>query len=95
MLARKVRPARSEKLDLRLTPQAKQTLVAAAASAHRSVSEFVLEGALKHAEETLADRRTFLLADAEWEEFVALLDAPPRVIPELSELLARPAPWED
>jgi uncharacterized protein (DUF1778 family) len=94
MLARKARPARSEKLDLRLSPQAKRTLVAAAASANRSVSEFVLEGALRHAEETLADRRTFLLEDAVWDSFVALLDAPPRVIPELAELLARPAPWD-
>ena len=34
---------RSEKLDLRLTPETKQTLHAAAASQSRSLSEFVLE----------------------------------------------------
>src|SRR5450755_2060301 len=50
---------RSEKLDLRLTPQAKRTLNTAASAAGRSVSEFVLESALARAEETLADRRHF------------------------------------
>ena len=45
---------RSEKLDLRLTPEAKRTLFAAAEAARRSVSEFVLESALTRAEETLA-----------------------------------------
>src|SRR5712692_4380053 len=35
---------RSEKLDLRLTPEAKRVLNAAAQASRRSVSEFVLEG---------------------------------------------------
>lgn len=89
------RTARTEKLDLRLSPQAKRTLVAAAASAHRSVSDFVLESALRQAEETLADRRSFLLTEAQWNEFVTLLDAPPRAIPQLAELFARPSPWDE
>jgi uncharacterized protein (DUF1778 family) len=95
MTAHRARAARTEKLDLRLSPQAKRTLVAAAASAHRSVSDFVLESALRQAEETLADRRSFLLTEAQWTEFVARLDAPPRVIPELAELFARPSPWDE
>jgi len=37
---------RSEKLDLRLTPEAKRVLNAAAQASRRSVSEFVLESAL-------------------------------------------------
>jgi len=44
------RTTRSEKLDLRLTRQAKRTLQAAAAVSHRSVSEFVLESALARAD---------------------------------------------
>ena len=40
---------RSEKLDLRLTPGAKQTLQREAAASQRSVSDFVLESALAHA----------------------------------------------
>ena len=55
------RTNRTEKLDLRLTKSAKQTLQAAATAAHKSVSEFVLETALSEAEERLADRRIFTL----------------------------------
>ena len=67
---------RSEKLDLRLTPEAKQTLQRAAAVAKRSVTDFVLESALASAAETLADRQSFQLEPEQWEAFVAALDAP-------------------
>ena len=50
---------RSEKLDLRLTPEAKRALQSAAAASQRSVSEFVLESALQRAAETLPDRQRF------------------------------------
>ena len=66
---------RSEKLDLRLTPGAKQTLQRAAATAQRSVTDFVLESALGSAAETLADRQSFRLDVEQWEAFVAALDA--------------------
>ena len=84
------RTRRSEKLDLRLTVNAKRTLRAAAAASHRSVSEFVLESALERADEALADRRTFGLNAAQWKAFVAALDAPPRSRPRLERLLEEP-----
>ena len=88
------RTARTEKLDLRLTPEAKRRLFAAAEVSQRSVSEFVLQSALERAEETLADRRVFWLDAEQWPAFQAALDAPPKVIPELKRLLERKAPWE-
>jgi uncharacterized protein (DUF1778 family) len=84
------RATRSEKLDLRLTRQAKRTLQAAAATSRRSVSEFVLESALARADEALADRRIFSLNDAQWKAFLAALDAPPRPLPRLERLLKEP-----
>ena len=84
------RPTRSEKLDLRLTSDAKRALQAAAAAAHRSVSDFVLESALARADETLADRRIFGLNDAQWKAFMTALDAPPRPLPRLERLLKEP-----
>ena len=48
-------PARTEKLDLRLTPQAKEKLFAAAKAQERTVSDFVLQSALDRADEALAD----------------------------------------
>jgi len=81
---------RSEKLDLRLTPDAKRALQAAAAVAHRSVSDFVLESALARADEALADRQTFGLNAAQWKTFMAALDAPQRQLPRLERLLKEP-----
>jgi len=84
------RTTRSEKLDLRLTRNAKRALQAAAAASHRSVSKFVLESALARADEALADRRTFGLNAAQWKAFIAALDAPPRPLPRLEGLLKEP-----
>ena len=81
---------RSEKLDLRLTRQAKLVLKAAAAASRRSVSEFVVESALARADEALADRRSFGLNAAQWKAFLAALGAPPRPLPRLERLLKEP-----
>ncbi len=81
---------RSEKLDLRLTRNAKTALQAAAAASNRSVSEFVLESALARADEALADRRLFTLNATQWKAFLAALDAPPHSLPRLRRLLKEP-----
>ena len=85
-----LRATRTEKLDLRLTRQAKLALQAAAAASRRSVSEFVLESALARADEELADRRSFGLNATQWKAFQAALDAPPRPLPRLERLLKEP-----
>jgi uncharacterized protein (DUF1778 family) len=84
------RTTRSEKLDLRLTPQAKRTLAAAAAAERRSISDYVLESALGRAEETLADRRSFGLDAERWQAFMKVLDAPVRDMACMSKLLREP-----
>lgn len=81
------RANRTEKLDLRLSSSAKQTLRAAAKAGRKSVSAFVLDTALSEAEERLADRRIFPLDAERWEAFVAALDAPPGDLPRLRRLL--------
>lgn len=86
---------RSEKLDLRLTPAAKQILHRAAAAAQRSVSDFVLQSALDRADESLSDRRQFGLDDEQWTAFLAALDAPPRQHPRLKILLSEPSIFEN
>ena len=88
------RSNRTEKLDLRLSKAAKQTLQAAATAARKTVSEFVLETALSEAEERLADRRIFILDAKKWDEFVAALDAPPRPNQRLKRLFREPSVFE-
>ena len=89
-----IRATRSEKLDLRLTPAAKEMLNNAALAARRSVSDFVLESALARAEETLSDRQHFGLDAENWEAFLAALDAPPRRHARLERLFAEPSVFE-
>ena len=89
-----VSATRSEKLDLRLTPDAKRMLSAAARAARRSVSDFVLESALARAQETLPDRQHFGLDAARWEAFLAALDAPARPLPRLRRLLSERSVFE-
>jgi uncharacterized protein (DUF1778 family) len=88
------RSARTEKLDLRLSQSAKQTLREAATAAHRSISDFVLESALARADETLADRRHFGLDSARWRAFMAALEAPVRPLPRAQRLLDEPSVFE-
>jgi uncharacterized protein (DUF1778 family) len=87
-------PTRSEKLDLRLTPEAKRVLSAAARAARRSVSDFVLESALARAQEALPDRQHFGLNAAAWEALLAALDVPTRPLPRLKRLLTEPSVFE-
>jgi len=75
--------------------QAEDELVRAASeSAQVSVTGFVRAAALHEAERVLTDRRSFALKDADWEEFVRLLDRPISIPPGLRELYSRPSVFE-
>ena len=86
--------ARTEKLDIRLTPSSKSVLQTAALVSKQSVSEFVLDSALSRAEETLPDRQHFGLNAERWAEFQAALEAPVRPLPRLTTLLREPGVFE-
>jgi uncharacterized protein (DUF1778 family) len=88
------RSIRTAKLDLRLSPEAKEKLQAAARVSQRSVSEFVLESALVRAEETLTDRTRFGLDADQWKAFLAALDTLPRDLPRLKRLFQEPGVFE-
>jgi uncharacterized protein (DUF1778 family) len=85
------RTNRTEKLDLRLTPNAKQALQTAAQATHKTLSDFVLESALARADSVLADRLIFRLDTQRWNAFMAALEAPPKPRPRLARLLSEPS----
>ena len=85
---------RTTKLDLRLSPEAKQTLIAAAEAAHCSVSQFVLTSALERAAETLTERQRFELNAEQWEKFMTALDTPPQAVPQIQKLFRKPSPFD-
>jgi uncharacterized protein (DUF1778 family) len=86
--------AKSERVDIRVTPTAKRTLQQAAAVSNKTVSEFMLDSALSAAFDTLADRRVFQLDEAQWAAFMEALDKPPEDNPRLRQLLQTKPPWE-
>ena len=86
---------RSDRLQLRVTPQQREVIESAAASQQETITDYVVRHAVSAAKEDLADRRYFTVDDAAWKEFNALLERPPVYKPRLSKLLAQPAPWRD
>jgi uncharacterized protein (DUF1778 family) len=86
---------RSDRLQLRVTPQQREIIESAAESQHETITDYVLRHAVSAAKEDLADRRYFAIDGAAWAEFNALLERPPVYKPRLAELLAQPAPWRD
>lgn len=86
--------ARSERVDLRMTPSAKRTLQQAATISNKSLTEFLLDHGLKAAADALADRQAFQLDKKRWDSFMAALSTPPKDNPRLRKLLARQPAWE-
>ncbi len=78
------------RLNLRIRAVDDELIRHAAAQTGQSVSDFLTAAAIERAHEVLADQREFVLDEATWDEFVALLDEPARPDPRLVELFARP-----
>ena len=86
---------RSDRLQLRVTPQQREVIEAAAKSRQETITDYVVRHAVSAAKDDLADRRYFLIDDAAWSEFNALLERPPVRKPRIEKLLAQPVPWRD
>ena len=87
--------AKSERLNLRLTP-AQDTVLRAAADAHgETASEYVLRNAVEAAQEDLADRRVFVIDEPAWHELQAALSSPVSVPLPMLKLLSNPSVLEN
>ncbi len=60
----------------------------------RSRTEFVREAALRAAEDVLMERALIRMSPAGFAAFREAIEAPAAPVPELVELLRRPAPWK-
>lgn len=89
--------AKSERIDVRVTPAVKQLLQNAAQMNHKNVSEFLLDAGVISANLTLADRRRFQLDESSWQAFNSALDRPVSQgadKPRLRQLLTTPSVLE-
>lgn len=82
---------RSDKLDIRISPEAKRMLQEAARERHTTISEFVIDSALSAAQEVLAERTRMGLTSRQWAAFMAALDAPAQRHPRMERLVKEPA----
>lgn len=58
----------------------------AEAAGSMQVTEYVLHAAIERAERDILEKSVFVMGSPEWSKFMAELDAPPKVIPELKRL---------
>jgi len=81
-------------LSMRL-PDADLAIIDRAAQMRgRSRTEFMRDAAVRAAEEAIMDTNLLRVSPEAFDAFVAMLDAPAKPVPALTELLRRSAPWE-
>jgi uncharacterized protein (DUF1778 family) len=86
--------SRSARVGLRATSEQEAVLRRAAAVAHKSLTDFILDSACLAAEQTLLDQRLFMASRSQYESFLNLLDQPEQANGGLADLFARKAPWD-
>lgn len=84
-------PKTKERWDFRVAAETDRLVRSAAATAERTLTDFVVDAAVIEAERLLADRTHFVLDAEEWNRFVELLDRSPQENPGLEKLFAKPS----
>lgn len=77
----------TERIDVHVSSPVKQMLEQAARASHKTVSEFLLDAGVKTAAQALADRRQFVLDEAQRKAFQEALDRPVQSKPRLKKLI--------
>jgi uncharacterized protein (DUF1778 family) len=85
---------RDAPINLRALPQQRDLIDQAAALLGKNRSDFMLEAACERAQSVLLDQVFFHLDTEKFQQFTALLDAPPAPNPGLERLMAVKAPWD-
>jgi uncharacterized protein (DUF1778 family) len=81
-------------INMRTTTEHKERIRRAAELRHTSLSQFILDAAINHADEVIAEQHVTVLPAAFFDEFYDSLSRPAETIPELQALAARPRPYE-
>lgn len=84
---------RDAAINLRALPEQRELIDHAANLLGKNRSDFMLEAACERAQAVVLDQVFFGLDSAKFQQFTAMLDAPPRANPGLDRLLAVKAPW--
>jgi uncharacterized protein (DUF1778 family) len=86
---------KDQRLNIRASAEVKNLVEEAARASHMTASAFVLQAALRSAQEVLADQTRFVLPEDQWAEFTSLLNRPAREIAALKQAAAKPSPFSE
>ncbi len=81
-------------LSVRVSPDERAILEAAAEQSRTTLSDFVRRKALEAAEVDVLGRTIVTIPAKDWEQFEAWIGAPAKAIPALEELGAATPSWE-
>ena len=84
---------KSDRFSIRATPREKALIAHAAEVSRMSTSQFVMQAAVRSAEEAIADQNRLVLSAEKWDAFVQALDRPAREIPALVKAIAKSSPF--
>ncbi len=82
-------------ISVRVSPNERELLQAAAAQARTNISDFIRRKALEAAEIDLLDHRRVTIPAADWERFESWVQSPAKDVPALRELSATRPAWQD
>lgn len=85
---------RAAAINLRALPEQRDLIDHAANLLGKNRSDFMLEAACERAQSVLLDQVFFALNAEKFQQFTAMLDAPPSFNEGLERLMAVKAPWE-
>ncbi|ORW10278.1 hypothetical protein AWC15_17135 [Mycobacterium lacus] len=85
---------KTQRFAVRLTLEQDALIRHAAEVEGTDLTNFTVGATLAHARDVLADRRLFVLDNAAWAEFLAVLDRPVAHKPRLEKLVAEPSIFE-
>lgn len=89
------RSAAAAVLSVRVSPNERVLLEAAAGHARTSLSDFIRRKAIDGAEAEMLERSAVTIPAAEWDKIESWVDAHAKVVPAIAELAARPPIWQD
>ena len=84
---------RDAAINLRALPEQRDLIDHAATLLGKNRSDFMLEAACDKAQAVVLDQVFFNLDTEKFQQFTAMLDAPPSLNPGLERLMAVAAPW--
>jgi uncharacterized protein (DUF1778 family) len=88
------RAQRRQTLNIRIKADARSLIDRAAQARGQNRTDFILEAARLAAEEALLDRSMLSVSGEAYREFLARLDAPPKLNARLRKTMRKPAPWD-